>query len=120
LFCNSPKECAANFDFAFNIGLTWKLSDHFNLLFSAGRDIVGDSHAMAYQTPASHKVNLELFAQPKPMIANATLAILCHDAGSPKTFTHALGSKTGKDFVPTIKHGSNDRVPEPGCHKTGV
>ena len=54
------------------------------------------------------------------MIANATLAILCHDAGSPKTFTHALGSKTGKDFVPTVKHGSNDRVPEPGCHKRGV
>ena len=48
MFCNSPKECAANFDFAFNIGLTWKLSDHFNLLFSAGRDIVGDAHAMAY------------------------------------------------------------------------
>ena len=48
LFGNSPKEHAANADLAFNVGGTWKLSDHFNLLFSAGRDIVGDTHAMAY------------------------------------------------------------------------
>ena len=30
------------------IGGKWKLSDHLNLLFSTGRDIVGDTHAMAY------------------------------------------------------------------------
>ena len=48
LFGDSPKERAANSDFAFNVGGTWKLSDHLNLLFSAGRDIVGDTHAMAY------------------------------------------------------------------------
>jgi hypothetical protein len=48
LFGNLPKERAANSNFAFNVGGTWKLSDHFNLLFSAGRDIVGDTHAMAY------------------------------------------------------------------------
>ncbi len=27
---------------------TWKLSERLNLLFSGGRDIVGDTHAMAY------------------------------------------------------------------------
>jgi Putative MetA-pathway of phenol degradation len=48
LFGNSPTECTTNFEVAFNIGGTWKLSDHLNLLFSAGRDIVGDTHAMAY------------------------------------------------------------------------
>jgi outer membrane putative beta-barrel porin/alpha-amylase len=48
LFGDSPKERAANSDFAFNIGGAWKLSDHLNLLFSAGRDIVGDTTAMAY------------------------------------------------------------------------
>ena len=48
LFSNSPKEHATNSEFAFNVGGTWKLSDHLNLLFSGGRDIVGDTHAMAY------------------------------------------------------------------------
>jgi hypothetical protein len=48
LFGNSPKEGGANSDFAFNLGGTWKLSAHLNLLFAGGRDIVGDTHAMAY------------------------------------------------------------------------
>jgi hypothetical protein len=48
LFGNSPTERAASSEFAFNVGGTWKLSDHLNLLFSAGRDIVGDTQAMAY------------------------------------------------------------------------
>jgi hypothetical protein len=48
LFGNSPKEHGANSDVAFNIGGTWKLSEHLNLLFAGGRDIVGDTHAMAY------------------------------------------------------------------------
>jgi Putative MetA-pathway of phenol degradation len=48
LFGNSPKERGGNSELAFNIGGTWKLSSHVNLLFSAGRDIVGDTHAMAY------------------------------------------------------------------------
>ena len=48
LFGNSPNERGGNFEFAFNVGGTWKLSSHLNLLFSAGRDIVGDTHAMAY------------------------------------------------------------------------
>jgi hypothetical protein len=48
LFGNSPKERGVRSDFAFNIGGTWKLSKHLNLLFSGGRDIVGDTHAMAY------------------------------------------------------------------------
>jgi len=48
VFGNSPKERGGRSDVGFNIGGTWKLSDHFNLLFSAGRDIVGDAHVMAY------------------------------------------------------------------------
>jgi hypothetical protein len=48
LFGNSPKERDGRSDVAFNIGGTWKLSKHLNLLFSGGRDIVGDTHAMAY------------------------------------------------------------------------
>ncbi len=48
LFGNSPKERGANSDFAFNLGGIWKLSAHLNLLFAGGRDIVGDTHAMAY------------------------------------------------------------------------
>ena len=48
LFGNPPKERGANSDFAFNLGGTWKLNAHLNLLFTGGRDIVGDTHAMAY------------------------------------------------------------------------
>jgi hypothetical protein len=48
LFGNSPKERGSRSDVGFNIGGTWKLSKHLNLLFSGGRDIVGDTHAMAY------------------------------------------------------------------------
>jgi hypothetical protein len=48
LFGNSPKERGGRSEMAFNVGGTWKLSKHFNLLFSGGRDIVGDTHAMAY------------------------------------------------------------------------
>jgi hypothetical protein len=48
LFGNSPKERDIRSEFAFNIGGTWKLSTHLNLLFTAGRDIVGETHAMAY------------------------------------------------------------------------
>ena len=48
LFGNSPKERGGRSDFAFNLGGTWKLSNHVNLLFAGGRDIVGDTTAMAY------------------------------------------------------------------------
>jgi Putative MetA-pathway of phenol degradation len=48
LFGNSPKERGGRSEVAFNIGGTWKLREHLNLLFSGGRDIVGDTHAMAY------------------------------------------------------------------------
>ena len=48
LFGNSPKERGGRSELAFNVGGTWKLSKHLNLLFSGGRDIVGDTHAMAY------------------------------------------------------------------------
>jgi len=48
LFGNSPKERGRRSEVAFNIGGTWKLSKHLNLLFSGGRDIVGDTHAMGY------------------------------------------------------------------------
>ena len=48
LFGNSPKERDGHSDLAFNIGGVLRFSDHVNLLLSAGRDIVGDTHAMAY------------------------------------------------------------------------
>jgi hypothetical protein len=48
LFGNSPKERGGRSDVAFNIGGTWKLTNHLNLLFAGGRDIVGDTSAMAY------------------------------------------------------------------------
>jgi hypothetical protein len=48
LFGNSPKERGGRSELAFNIGGAWKLSKHLNLLFSGGRDIVGDTHAMVY------------------------------------------------------------------------
>jgi outer membrane putative beta-barrel porin/alpha-amylase len=48
LFGNSPTERGGGPDFAFNVGGTLKLNNHLNLLFSGGRDIVGDTHATAY------------------------------------------------------------------------
>jgi hypothetical protein len=48
LFGNAPKERGGRSDIAFNLGGSWKLSTHLNLLFAAGRDIVGDTTAMAY------------------------------------------------------------------------
>jgi hypothetical protein len=48
LFGNSPKEHGAHPDLAFNVGGTWKLNDHLNLLFAGGRDLVGDTTAMGY------------------------------------------------------------------------
>jgi|SRR5262249_11214412 len=48
LFGNSPKERGGRSDIAFNIGGTWKLSRHLNLLFTGGRDVVGDTHLMTY------------------------------------------------------------------------
>jgi hypothetical protein len=48
LFGNSPKERDGRSELAFNLGGVWKLNKHLNLLFSGGRDIVGDTTAMAY------------------------------------------------------------------------
>ena len=48
LFGNSATERGGRPDFAFNVGGILKLNDHLNLLFSGGRDIVGDTHATAY------------------------------------------------------------------------
>lgn len=48
LLGNSPKERGGRSELAFNIGGTWKVNKHLNLLFSGGRDIVGDTRAMAY------------------------------------------------------------------------
>jgi hypothetical protein len=48
LFGNSPKERGGRSDVAFNLGGTWKLRNHVNLLFTGGRDIVGHTTAMAY------------------------------------------------------------------------
>ena len=48
LFGNSPKERNGRSEVAFNIGGSLKLNEHINLLFTGGRDIVGDTHATAY------------------------------------------------------------------------
>jgi hypothetical protein len=48
LFGNSPKERSGSSDFAFNVGGTWRLNKHLNLLFAGGRDIIGDTTAMGY------------------------------------------------------------------------
>jgi hypothetical protein len=47
-FGNTRTERAGRADVAFNIGGTWQLSKHVNLLFSAGRDIIGDTRVMIY------------------------------------------------------------------------
>lgn len=48
LFGNSPREHGVRSELAFNVGGTLKLNEHLNLLFSGGRDIVGDTQAMTY------------------------------------------------------------------------
>jgi hypothetical protein len=48
LFGNSPKERGGHSELAFNVGGSWKLNKHLNLLFAGGRDIVGDTHLMTY------------------------------------------------------------------------
>jgi hypothetical protein len=48
LFGNSPKERGGRCDIAFNVGGIWKLNKKVNLLFTGGRDVVGNTHAMAY------------------------------------------------------------------------
>jgi hypothetical protein len=48
LFGNSPKERNGRSDVAFNMGGSLKLDGHVNLLFTGGRDIVGDTKGMAY------------------------------------------------------------------------
>jgi hypothetical protein len=48
LFGISPKERGGRFQLAFDVGGTWKLNKHLNMLFSGGRDIVGDTTAMGY------------------------------------------------------------------------
>jgi hypothetical protein len=48
LFGNTSKERSGRADVAFNVGGTWKLSRHVNVLFAAGRDIVGDTRAIIY------------------------------------------------------------------------
>ena len=48
LFGNSTKERGGRSELAFNLGGICKLSKHINLLFSGGRDLVGDTTAMGY------------------------------------------------------------------------
>jgi hypothetical protein len=45
---NSPPPTEGYSNLAFNLGGTWKINEHFNLLFSAGRSIRGDTKFMAY------------------------------------------------------------------------
>ena len=45
---NSSPPVEGESNLTFNLGGTWKLNDQFNLLFSAGRSIHGDTDFMAY------------------------------------------------------------------------
>jgi hypothetical protein len=42
------------------------------------------------------------------------------DYETAETFTNALGRKARKDLVSAVKNSGDDRIPKPGCHKTGV
>jgi len=48
LFGNTQKQSGTRPDVAFNIGGTFKLAEHLNLLFTGGRDLYGDNRAMLY------------------------------------------------------------------------
>jgi len=48
LFGNTPQERGGRAEIAFNVGGAWKLNEHINLLYAAGRDIVGDARVMVY------------------------------------------------------------------------
>jgi hypothetical protein len=48
LFGNTQKQSGTRPDVAFNIGGSFKLTEHLNLLFTGGRDIYGDTKAMLY------------------------------------------------------------------------
>jgi hypothetical protein len=48
LFGNTAIRSSEHSDIAFNLGGEWKLSEHLNLLFSAGRSLWGDTQFMAY------------------------------------------------------------------------
>jgi hypothetical protein len=42
------KESGVRAAVAFNVGGTWELAEHVNLLFTGGRDISGDTRALVY------------------------------------------------------------------------
>lgn len=48
LFGNTPTTQNGRPDIAFNVGGSFKLQEHLNFIFTAGRDLVGDTHAMLY------------------------------------------------------------------------
>jgi Putative MetA-pathway of phenol degradation len=48
LFGNTQRQSGTRPDVAFNIGGSFKLTEHLNLLFTGGRDIYGDTKAMLY------------------------------------------------------------------------
>ena len=62
-FGNSPKERRGRSDVAFILGGTWKLSNHVNLLFTGGRDIVGDNTRDGLRRIAApYEVNMKLIS----------------------------------------------------------
>jgi Putative MetA-pathway of phenol degradation len=48
LFGSTPQERGGRAEIAFNVGGVWRLNEHINLLYAAGRDIVGDARVMVY------------------------------------------------------------------------
>ena len=70
LFGNSPREHGKCSNVAFNVGGTWKLSKHLNLLFWGGHDIVGNTTMMTYVVCSCLNAN-SLFTTPFTQNANA-------------------------------------------------
>jgi hypothetical protein len=48
LFGNTATVSNGRPDIAFNLGGSFKFEEHLNFIFAAGRDVVGDTHAMFY------------------------------------------------------------------------
>ena len=48
LFGNTPKQRDDRSDIALNLGGTWKLSERFNVLVSAGHGLRGETGFLAY------------------------------------------------------------------------
>jgi hypothetical protein len=79
----------------------------------AGKQGITKTHSTEFLTPSS--------CQPENRQVNQNRQCRAgFDNETAETFTNVVGSKTGKDLMRAVEYGSNDRVPKPGCHETGL